>query len=139
MSRSLEAKEAEYTEQAIALGDIIDNTEMMTDVLQIGALNGLVCGAVTEDCDDVCGGALCKSDKGNEHCGNPDWNSNGMCEDSLYKTGNLAGGFMETADLKLNSANDELSMALEETAPIREKAELTKATAEDVHSKAQDA
>jgi len=29
--------------------------------------------------------------------------------------------------------------ALEETAPIREKAELTKATAEDVHSKAQDA
>ena len=141
VAATIEAKEAKYTQEAVALGDIIDNTEMMTDVLSIGELNGLVCGAATEDCDDMCGGALCKSSNGKSHCGNPDLNSKSesMCEDSLYKTGSAADGFMETAEAKADSVNEELGVSLEETGPIREKALETKATASDVHDKATDA
>ena len=104
--------------------------------LEIGDINELVCGAATEECDPACGGALCKLD-GQSHCGNPNYNLNSggeqTCQSSAYKMADDALKHANGAEESLRTIKQKVDAALDETEPIRTKAQDAHDKAADVH------
>ena len=125
---AIPAKHELFEKESGELGDLIDETEDLSE-LEIGEINKLVCGVETEECDESCGGALCKTPDGKAHCGNPNYNligssdGEGLCESSAYKMAQRALNHADTAEQTLNRVRNEVDDALDETAPIRALAE----------------
>ena len=108
--------------------------------LEIGDINELVCGAATEECDPACGGALCKLD-GQDHCGTPNYNfiSGGeqTCQSSAFKMADDALKHANGAQESLMLQKQKVDAALDETEPIRTKAQDAHDKAADVHQQVQ--
>lgn len=57
-------REEEFQQKSQELDILIDDVEPKIRELSIGEINQAVCGAYTEDCDEVCGGAQCLTSNG---------------------------------------------------------------------------
>jgi len=140
----MEAREKEFQDESRELDSLIDKTEPELTKLVIAEINEQVCGMATEDCDDMCGGALCKNSLGHDHCGNsnyeilnrgsrPDGDSN-TCDKSAYQMAKTAQTHAETAKQRLENIQNEVGDALVKTEPIREAAENAKEKATEVNT-----
>ena len=131
LSKSIE-NHKNHGEQYIMYWNRVPNVRF----LEIGDINELVCGAATEECDTACGGALCKLD-GQDHCGTPNYNfiSGGeqTCQSSAFKMADDALKHANGAQESLMLQKQKVDAALDETEPIRTKAQDAHDKAADVH------
>ena len=100
---------------------MIDATEGLNDLV-IGDINELVCGAKTEECDPICGGAECMLNNA-DHCGRPNYDVAGdgeMCESSGYQTAIRAGSHAYDAKKQVELVRSQVDQALADTEPIRQ-------------------
>lgn len=62
--QGMDQREEEFQQKSQELDVLIDDVEPKIRELSIGEINQAVCGAYTEDCDEVCGGAQCLTSNG---------------------------------------------------------------------------
>lgn len=139
-------REEEFLKESQELDELIDQTEPKLEELTIAEINEQVCGVATEDCDEMCGGALCKlgNNLGHDHCGNsnydilnrgsrPDGELN-TCDQSAYQMAKNAQTHAQSAKQRLENIQKQVSDHLTETEPIRDAANSAKEKATEVNT-----
>jgi len=142
--QGMNQREEEFQQKSQELDVLIDDVEPKIRELSIGEINQAVCGAYTEDCDEVCGGAQCLTSNGKQHCGNANYDvfNRGprvnTCEESAYQISVSAKTHAENAQKRLKDIRSKVDKSLSDTQEVREDAIGAKIAAEDVRQKATD-